>query len=624
MKTKLKILHLEDMPADAELVERVLKKEKIEFEKLVVDNKKDYEKALQEFDPDIIISDHTLPFFNSFEAIKIAKQNGIKAPIILVSSTVSDDFAVEIMKAGADDYILKDRLHRLPKAIQNAMKKIRVDKKLHASETFNKAVLSSLSSHITVINKSGTLISVNKAWNDFGYKNKVSSLKSISAGSNYFDACNRAIKEGDYYSIKALAGIKSVLEKELKYFEMEYPCHSPDKQQWFLLNVVNFGGDTDQVVISHKNVTLRKQVQLELLLHQSNLIALIENTDAMIYSLDLQLEYITFNQQLLKTLKQNYNLDIKIGDHINRFLENLSPKEANQWRHRFKSVIAGETMKFEKESTLGGRYNCSSFSMNPIWENKTVIGLTCFVGDITQQKLEQKEKEKISIDLIQRNRDLEQFTFIISHNLRAPAANIIACSEYLQDETITGPEREEFLEGLSKSITTLDNVIKDINNILRVKSEINEKKEVIIFSKIVKDIKTSIGYLIAKHHVRIITDFAEVDEIYSIKVYIYSIFYNLLNNSIKYGKPNDPPRIEIKSKKEDGKIILTFKDNGLGIDLKTQGDKIFRLYRRFHAHVEGKGIGLYMVKTQIESLGGNIAIASELHKGTEFTIVLKD
>ncbi|MBA3986213.1 MAG: PAS domain S-box protein, partial [Flavobacteriales bacterium] len=649
MKTKLKILHLEDIPADAELVERELKKANIQFEKLVVANKTDFEKALKEFVPDIIIADHTLPSFDSTEAIKIIKQRAIKIPFILVSATVSDEYAVEIMKAGADDYILKDRLHRLPQAVLNALetyrlkreKEVIIDKliksqlhlkeaqtvaklgswetdlqtfnvrwseethqifetdpnifqitheafydfihpedrdkvkttfensfnsqtlnsiehriittngtlkhviehwkifhddkgnpvravgtsqditerklteidllesreemqtlfnasldaiiiideegkitkwdtkaellfgwkeeevigtllsdniippglreahkqgmkhflktgdgpflnktievkalkkdkteinislcicptraknkyqfigfvrdiserkvaeealrksesnlkaifestsegftlfdtngiiktfntkaaqniflnagleikigsniydfvhpsrkknfkgllskvlagetvqydhsferkngdtkwfiftinpaynkageiegvcitsaditerkeaeqKLYESETFNKGVLSSLSSHISVIDESGTLIAVNKAWNNFAKANGITTLERVSKGSNYFDVCKRAIENGDSDAAQALAGILSVFKEEKKYFEMEYPCHSPEQQRWFILSALNLGSDTHKVVISHQNITERK------------------------------------------------------------------------------------------------------------------------------------------------------------------------------------------------------------------------------------------------------------------------------------------------------------------------------------------------------------------------------
>ncbi|CAM3497044.1 PAS domain S-box protein [Aequorivita lipolytica] len=240
--------------------------------------------------------------------------------------------------------------------------------------------------------------------------------------------------------------------------------------------------------------------------------------------------------------------------------------------------------------------------------------------DLTKEKKAENERAKMMSDIVQRNSDLEQFSYMVSHNLRAPTANIIGFAEILEDETLKPKEQKELLQGLSASVTGLDTIIKDINTILQINREVHEKKETVIFSKLVNDIMLSIGNLLYNHSVHIKRDFSEVDEIYSLKVYIYSIFYNLISNSIKYSKPNVPPLIEIKSKKENGKIILIFIDNGLGMDMTTKEDKIFGLYNRFHSHVEGKGMGLFMVKTQVELLGGKIAIASELNKGTEFTI----
>jgi len=250
-----------------------------------------------------------------------------------------------------------------------------------------------------------------------------------------------------------------------------------------------------------------------------------------------------------------------------------------------------------------------------------IIGVS---SDISERKENELERLKITNDLLQRNRDLEQFTFIISHNLRAPTANIIGITSILQSDSLSSEEHNELLKALSTSVGGLDNIIKDINSILQVKKEVNEKKEHICFSKLVKDITVSIGNIIDKYQVRIESDFSNVDDFFSLKVYLHSIFYNLISNSIKYCKPGEHPLIEIKSKRESGKIVLTFKDNGLGIDLKTKGDKVFGLYKRFHSHVEGKGMGLFMVKTQVEAIGGKITVASELNKGTKFTIVLEN
>src|ERR1700730_10232157 len=127
MNAKIKILHLEDLPEDAELVEYELHKGNIKFEKRVVDNKEDYEKMLSDFNPDIILSDHSLPSFDSFQALAILKEKRLDIPFILVTATMSEEFAVDIMKKGADDYVLKDRLQRLPSALMNSIEKHRLE-----------------------------------------------------------------------------------------------------------------------------------------------------------------------------------------------------------------------------------------------------------------------------------------------------------------------------------------------------------------------------------------------------------------------------------------------------------------------------------------------------------------
>jgi signal transduction histidine kinase len=118
----LKILMLEDLQDDVGLIERTLRKEGVKFASRRVDSQEEFTASLQEFQPDVILSDHALPQFNSLEALKICRQKAINAPFILVTGTVSEEFAVSCLKQGADDYVLKSNLVRLPSAIQNALK----------------------------------------------------------------------------------------------------------------------------------------------------------------------------------------------------------------------------------------------------------------------------------------------------------------------------------------------------------------------------------------------------------------------------------------------------------------------------------------------------------------------
>ncbi|MEP6594468.1 MAG: ATP-binding protein [Ginsengibacter sp.] len=231
------------------------------------------------------------------------------------------------------------------------------------------------------------------------------------------------------------------------------------------------------------------------------------------------------------------------------------------------------------------------------------------------------QKEKMTADLIQHNKDLEQFTYIISHNLRAPVANIIGISYALQKVGLADDVGKQLMSGLSTSVNKLDEVIRDLNEILKVRQKVDEIKQLVNFSKFTSDIHLSIEKMIENENAVIIYDFSEADEMLTIKSYLHSIFYNLISNSLKYRQPGIPPVIEIKSQKLNNKIVLLFKDNSLGIDLQKEADQVFGLYKRFHTdRAEGRGMGLFMVKTQVESMGGKISISSEVNKGTEFKI----
>jgi signal transduction histidine kinase len=121
-KTMLKILMLEDSADDAGLIEHILRKDNINFESERVDNRDEFNNAINSFQPDVILSDHGLPQFNSIEALKISLKERSIAPFILVTGTVSEEFAATCLKLGADDYILKSNLSRLPSAIKRALK----------------------------------------------------------------------------------------------------------------------------------------------------------------------------------------------------------------------------------------------------------------------------------------------------------------------------------------------------------------------------------------------------------------------------------------------------------------------------------------------------------------------
>lgn len=252
--------------------------------------------------------------------------------------------------------------------------------------------------------------------------------------------------------------------------------------------------------------------------------------------------------------------------------------------------------------------------------DENIAAIVCNFRDVTQQKNAELEREKITLDLVQRNKDLEQFAYIISHNLRAPVANITGLSHLLQHTITEDQEGVDILKALSKSVRHLDEVIIDINHILQASNEVNDRIERVSLSQLFKEIQIGLSSIIEKNEATLKCDFNEVEDLLSLRGFLYSIFQNLIINSIKYHRPGVAPLVTIRSELKEDNILIYFKDNGKGIDLKKFGNQMFGLYKRFDTSVKGKGIGLFMVKMQVERLGGTISVESELNTGTEFTL----
>ncbi len=183
MNKKIKILHLEDVEFDADLVNRLLTKSNIEANIKVVDNKESFVEALIEFAPDVILSDHTLPSFNSGDALHIFLQSGMQIPFILVTATISEEYAVSIIKAGANDYILKDNLEKLPHAINNAIEKIESSISLENQKALN------------IKEKTNAVLAAQETERSQMANELLENINQILAASNLYIDC--AISEAD-------------------------------------------------------------------------------------------------------------------------------------------------------------------------------------------------------------------------------------------------------------------------------------------------------------------------------------------------------------------------------------------------------------------------------------------
>jgi signal transduction histidine kinase len=232
-----------------------------------------------------------------------------------------------------------------------------------------------------------------------------------------------------------------------------------------------------------------------------------------------------------------------------------------------------------------------------------------------------QELRKTNQELIEHNNQLEQFAFIAAHNLRAPLTRVLGLANLIQMGP-TQQDKDTALEKLISSTHDLDQVVKDLNAILNIKRHTGNFTEVDLHDSLMRT-KRILEKEIEDTGTKIINNFTEAGKVYAIAPYVESILYNLISNAIKYRDPERSPLVAIKTTHENEFVCLAVMDNGLGIDLQKYKQSLFNLYKRFHLHVEGKGLGLYLVKTQIEALGGRVEVRSEPNEGTTFHVYFK-
>ncbi len=224
-------------------------------------------------------------------------------------------------------------------------------------------------------------------------------------------------------------------------------------------------------------------------------------------------------------------------------------------------------------------------------------------------------------ELIRHNNELQQFSYTVSHNLRGPVASLGGLINVFNQQN-NGSQNEELIGHMTKSLLSLENTIQDLSHIIDIRNNLSQIRQKINLEHSLNQIILLLEKEVAEHHVSIERNFTDTPEIYGAKHMFDSIIYNLVSNAIKYRSPDRKPCIRIQSKKINGKIVLTINDNGLGIDLPKYKEKLFGLYKRFHTHTDGRGLGLYLVKLQTLSMGGTIDVESTLGEGTTFTVTL--
>ncbi len=244
------------------------------------------------------------------------------------------------------------------------------------------------------------------------------------------------------------------------------------------------------------------------------------------------------------------------------------------------------------------------------------------IVDITDLAEANKKNEKLLNVTLDQNKHLVNFAHIVSHNLRSHSSNIKMLTQFLNKETdkIELSNIKRMLDQASKG---LNETVDYLNEIVNIKFNTASKMRACSLLDAVEKVKKDISLLLDQNKVFLTPNVGKKHFVNAVPAYLESILLNLFTNAVKYSRPDIDPIIEITSKSVEDKIILNFKDNGLGIDLKKHGDKVFGMFKTFHKNKDAKGIGLFITKNQIEAMGGLITIESEVNVGTTFTLIFQ-
>jgi PAS domain S-box-containing protein len=287
------------------------------------------------------------------------------------------------------------------------------------------------------------------------------------------------------------------------------------------------------------------------------------------------------------------------GEILKRFID-----DAN------KGIQSKESILFSGEH-LGNKY--LTVTAKPIYDTDRKVAFIIMeaydITDITEAKN----------TLASQKEQLENFAYITSHNLRAPAANINMLVDLLKHD-VEPDSKGLYLQKITQSATVLIETIDTLAEILKIRNNADIAKDNISLPELLAKIEGEMAAIIQNGNATIVSNFDKCTNVSFPRAYMKSIFTNMITNSIKYASTDRAPHITITSYMENDSPVLQFSDNGIGIDLNRHSGKIFGLYKVFTRRKDAHGVGLFLVKNQVESQGGNISVASTLGEGTTFTI----
>lgn len=582
----------------------------------------EFKSIIKTFKPCIIISELHHNEADGKEMLNYCKMVYPDIPYIIFSSHTCNKSALHFLELGAADFLTKDKLSGLAatvfKALRQSLEKCQIKEakkqRWEDAQRFKGLIEHSFDPVITY-NDSGEITYASPAIERvLGYKVEEFIGTNVVQHIHPEDIVEREGKFNKF--IQSSNSYAAIDEERLLHKDGHYIWVRAIISDGRLIPgiegfMTNFRDITE--TIKSKNAlekTLKDLTDYKIALDESSIVGITNLSGKIIYA----------NDELLSISK--FSLDELLGSDYRLFNSNEHPTIF--YLKIWKTISSGRIWKGEiKMKAKDDSFFWMNMTVVPFLNNKNEpYQYIVVMRDITLRKLRTLELHN-TIDLLSsQNKRLLNFSYIVSHNLRSHTSNMQNLINYI-DETDDEEEKMEMIDHLRNVTNALDETMYNLNEVVSIQSGSQMKIETIHLKSFVNQFLIVLESQIAKTKAHIEIEINENISVNYNKGYLESIIHNLLLNSIKYKHPDRSPFIKISARNESIYTILSFTDNGLGIDTKKHKDKLFGMYKTFHNNNDSRGLGLFMSKNQIEAMGGKIEVFSEVGQGTTFEIYIK-
>lgn len=505
-----------------------------------------------------------------------------------------------------------------------------VQQKLSTSELRYRSIFENNYSGIIVINRDLKITNKNKAFNK---------LVDLPYARLITDELTNYISKEDQRDLKDL--MLGLFARNYEYFDLSLQLNASSGKilstLCFVRGLYDQYGNFTEAVVTFQDITTEIENHKELEQSENRFRSIFDNATEGLMLLDFETKrYIDANNsaEILFGYSKQELLELRLGE-----LSPLNQGDGQDSTHLssnyMQKAVQGEKITYEwiVRRKDGRLIPCEVHLAKLPYKDRTIVRTS--IIDITERKkaehllnLEKRKLQESNQELIGLNHQLanqtsqlQEFAYISSHNLRSPAGKIRALLDFYNTDASSDNLRL-FLEKLDIVSTDLMDTINELAQVVKIKNELAPELGNLSLAKLVAKAADSLSEQIKSKKAVITINFDNVHEIQASKTYMDSIFLNLISNALKYSKDDVVPELSISSRVLEDRVVLEFKDNGLGIDLNKFGGKIFGLRKTFHRNKDSHGVGLFITKAQVEAMKGTITVKSTPNVGSTFTIYL--